>query len=190
METVLKIGDALQRFVARVGKIAAWAGVALIVLTMFDVITRRFFVLGSTKLQELEWHFHTVLFMFCLGYAYVKDQHVRIDLVRERLPDRTKSWIEILGILLALIGYCLMLIYFSFPWMVQSFEQNEMSSSATGLSHRFLIKAALPAGFFLLLLAGLGVLCKRIVHLFGPPHLSAIALADRTDAPKPSASDA
>ena len=33
---------------------AAWAGVALIAVTIFDVITRRFFVLGSTKLQELE----------------------------------------------------------------------------------------------------------------------------------------
>lgn len=183
METLYKIGDALERLVTRVGKIAAWAGVALVLLTMFDVISRRFLVLGSTKLQELEWHLHTVLFMFCLGYAYVKDQHVRIDLIRERLSERTKSWIEISGILLALIGYCAMLIWFSLPWMYHAYLQNEMSNSATGLSHRFLIKAALPAGFALLLLAGIGILCKRIVHLFGPPHLSERALLDRNGTP-------
>ena len=35
--------------------------------------------LGSTRLQELEWQLHTVLFTMWLGYAYLKNAHVRID---------------------------------------------------------------------------------------------------------------
>ncbi|MDE0718889.1 MAG: TRAP transporter small permease subunit, partial [Rhodospirillaceae bacterium] len=58
------------------------------IVIIFDVVSRRFFVLGSTKLQELEWHLHTVLFIFCLGYAFLPNAHVRIDLFRSRISNR------------------------------------------------------------------------------------------------------
>ena len=32
--------------------------------------------MGSTRLQELEWHLHTALFSFWLGIAYVKNAHI------------------------------------------------------------------------------------------------------------------
>ena len=100
MELLIKLSDRLDRLITRIAKVAAWAGLALIAVTIFDVVTRRFLVLGSTKLQELEWHFHVVLFALCLGFAYLKDSHVRIDLVRERLGERAQWWIDAhLGIL-------------------------------------------------------------------------------------------
>ena len=34
----------------------------LIFIIIFDIITRRFFILGSTKIQEMEWHLHTAIF--------------------------------------------------------------------------------------------------------------------------------
>ena len=37
-----------------------------------------------------------------IGYAYLKDAHVRIDLVRERLSERAQWWIELAGCLLFL----------------------------------------------------------------------------------------
>ena len=60
MELLIKLSDRLDRLITRIGKVAAWAGLALVAVTIFDVVTRRFLVLGSTKLQELEWHFHVV----------------------------------------------------------------------------------------------------------------------------------
>ena len=83
--------------IVEIGKIAAWAGLALILVTIFDVITRRFFVLGSTKLQEAEWHLHTILFVFCLGYAYMKDAHVRIDDAHERHVRKVEPLRDHLG---------------------------------------------------------------------------------------------
>ena len=90
MNGLLAISNYIDRLLTVVGRLAAWAGVVLVTVTVFDVITRRFFVLGSTKLQEFEWHAHTILFMFLLGYAYIKDTHVRIDLIRERLGERAQ----------------------------------------------------------------------------------------------------
>jgi TRAP-type mannitol/chloroaromatic compound transport system permease small subunit len=171
MELLTRISEGLDRAIIKIGKVAAWAGLALIVITIFDVVTRRFFVLGSTKLQEAEWHFHVILFAFCIGYAYLKDAHVRIDLLREKLPERTQWWIEIAGILLFLLPYCGLVVWFGINFTERSFATSEISASATGLTHRWLIKAVIPIGFTILALSGIAILLRKIVELFGPEDL-------------------
>lgn len=171
MLLLVKISVFLDRLITRVGKLAAWTALLLIAVIVWDVVTRRFLVLGSTRLQEFEWHIHAVLFSFCLGFAYVKDAHVRIELVRERLSQRKQWWIELFGILLFLIPYCAIVLYFGFDWWHRSWIVNEASDSATGLPFRWIIKMALPLGFIFLLLSGVTVLLRKIVELFGPPGL-------------------
>lgn len=171
MGALAAISNFIDRLLAIIAKVAAWAGVVLIGITIFDVITRRFLVLGSTKLQEAEWHAHVILFTLLIGYTYIKDAHVRIDLVRERLSERTQWWIELLGCLLFLIPYCVLVVYFSYDFTLRSFMNQEISSSATGLTHRWIIKTFLPVGFTLLGLAGIAVVFRKIVELFGPPDL-------------------
>lgn len=171
MELLIRVSEGLDRVIVKIGKVAAWAGLALILLTIFDVVTRRFLVLGSTKLQELEWHFHVILFAFCLGYAYLKDAHVRIDLVRENLNERIQWWIEVAGTLLFLLPYCGLVIYFGIDFTHRSFATQEISASATGLTHRWIIKSAIPIGFGILALSGIAVLLRKVVELFGPEQL-------------------
>ena len=170
MRILTRISDRLDRWITRIGRIAAWAGLALIAITIFDVVTRNYLNLGSTKLQELEWHFHVVLFAFCIGFAYLKDAHVRIDLVRENLSARAQRWIELLGCLLFLLPYCALVIYYSFDFTLRSFLIDEVSASATGLTHRWIIKSAIPIGFSLLALSGLVVVLRKLIELFGPPE--------------------
>ncbi|MGF1608085.1 MAG: TRAP transporter small permease subunit [Kiloniellales bacterium] len=171
MEWLFRFSDWVDRVLTWIARVAAWAGVVLIGITIFDVVTRRFFVLGSTKLQELEWHFHTILFSFLLGYAYLKDAHVRIDLIREGLSNRLQWWIELLGCLLFLLPYCVLVVYFSYDFALRSYMDSETSASATGLTHRWIIKSTIPIGFSLLGLAGIAVALRKIAELFGPPEL-------------------
>lgn len=171
MELLVRVSEGLDRVIIKIGKVAAWAGLALILVTVFDVITRRFLVLGSTKLQEAEWHFHVILFSFCLGYAYLKDAHVRIDLVREKLNERTQWWLEIAGCLLFLLPYCFLVVYYGIDFTERSFATSEISASATGLTHRWLIKAVIPIGFTILALAAVAIMLRKIVELFGPEDL-------------------
>jgi TRAP-type mannitol/chloroaromatic compound transport system permease small subunit len=139
---------------------------------IFDVITRRFLVLGSTKLQELEWHLHAVLFMFCVGFAYVVNAHVRIDLFREKLSDRSKSWIEVIGCAFFAIPYVGLLLVLSVDAAYDSYLVGEGSSAGTGLPHRWIIKSCMRIGFLLLLLACVSVLLRHLLLLFAPPALA------------------
>ncbi len=165
LNKLILISRNIEKIVSFIGKIGSWLAIPLIFIIIFDIVTRRFLVLGSTKLQEMEWHLHTALFLLVLGYAYLKNSHVRIEIVREKYSTLVKSIFETMGILIFLIPYTLLVIYYGFDFVQRSFNMNEVSSALTGLSHRWIIKAFIPIGMFLLFLAGLSILLRNIVFI-------------------------
>ena len=182
MNALYRISVLLARCVELVGKLAAWLAVPLMLIILYDVVTRKymganpdfvdsFLNIGSTKLQESQWHIHSVLFLLTLGYVYTQNKQVRVELVREMLAPRTRAWIEMLGCLLFLLPYCIFVISYGYAFAERSFLMGEGSAAQTGLQHRWLIKATLPVGFLLLAFAGLSVLLRNAVYLFGPDDL-------------------
>ncbi|MCC3860791.1 TRAP transporter small permease subunit [Pseudemcibacter aquimaris] len=135
--------------------------IALMITIIFDVIGRRFMNTGSVALQELEWHFHGALFLLCLGFNYIQDAHVRVDLFRENFSYKTNRLIEICGCLLFLIPYSGVVIYFGIDFALKSYLAGEMSATSDGLSYRWIIKSFLPLGFLLLGLSGVSILLNR-----------------------------
>jgi len=162
---IISVSQFLEKIVTFFGKMGSWLAIPLIFIIIFDIVTRRFFILGSTKLQEMEWHLHAALFLLVLGYAYLKDSHVRIEIVREKYSMLIKSIFETLGILIFLIPYTTLVIFYGIDFVIRSFNQNEVSSALTGLSHRWIIKSFIPLGMFLLLLAGLSILIKKVLYI-------------------------
>ena len=114
---------------------------------------------------------HAVLFLLCFAFAYVKDAHVRIELMRERFSGRTRAWIEIFGMVFFLIPYCYVILYFGYDFVMRSYLSGEVSSALTGLSHRWIIKSFVPLGFALLALAAISSILRNLVYLFGPDRL-------------------
>ena len=122
---------------------------------------------GSTLLQELEWHSHTVMFTLVLGYGYIWNTHVRVDLVRETLAFRKKAWLEFLGLTVFYIPFCCILAYFSFIYAYDAWRINEISASLVGLPHRWAIKSFLFMGVIVAIIAGLAVWLQVAMALFG-----------------------
>ena len=157
----------IEKILTFFGMIGAWLAIPLIFVIIFDVISRRFFVIGSTKLQEMEFHLHTALFLLVLGFAYIKNSHVRIEIVREKFSTPIKAWLEVFGNILFLLPYTAMVIYYGIDFVSRSYNMNEVSAALTGLSHRWIIKSFLPFGMFLLWLAGISVLLRNIAYILG-----------------------
>lgn len=176
--------DALGALTVWIGKAASFIYVPMIIVIIYDVVQRKvldfvptftetawFHVFNSNKLQEAEWHLHAILFLLCFGYAYIKDAHVRIELVRDKLAPRSRVWIELLGCIFFLVAYCYVVMRFGYDFAQNSFKLMEQSSAQTGLPLRFIIKSFLPLGFLILGLAGVSVSVKCLVYLFGPDSL-------------------
>lgn len=178
----LRLSEGLRRFVDSMGRFGAWFIMPLVLITVFDLGLRKTgevqlwlvenvsAVFGSTLLQELEWHSHTVLFTLVLGYGYICNSHVRVDLIRETLKFRTKAWLELIGLTFFLIPYLCVLAYFSFIYAYDSWAVSEISASLVGLSHRWIIKSILFIGIMLAITAGISVWLQVVIALFGPRH--------------------
>ena len=172
MPGLLSASRAIERGLHATSIAAGWLFLACVLVIVFDVITRKFGFqlpgLGSTRLQELEWHLHTAIFSFWLGTAYIKNAHVRIDILVANRPERTRAWIELAGVLVFALPYCLVAIYFSADFTAYAWRFNEGSDSATGLPWRWIPKGVITIGLVLLLLAVLSVLFKLVATLWGP----------------------
>ena len=178
-QTLDSISNNLRRFVDKIGKLSMFFIIPLVFITMWDVFCRKFITLQiwlvenfgrifeSTLLQELEWHFHTALFLMVLGYGFTHNRHVRVDFIRENLKFRKKVWIDFLGTSILMIPWACILIYFSYIYTRESYLINEVSVSLVGLSHRWIIKSFMIAGFICALLSGIAVWLQTVIILFG-----------------------
>ena len=184
LPATLTVSDRLRVAVDRVGRFGSWFILPLVLITCYDVILRklkffyvwvlenfgRLVIFESTILQELEWHMHTVLFTLVLGYGYIHNTHVRVDLVREKLSFRRKAWLEFLGTTVFLIPYTCIVIGFAVIYAYDSYMMNEISASAVGLEQRWIIKTVLAIGLVFALVAGIAVWLQTVTVLWGNPN--------------------
>lgn len=149
------------------GRLTAWLVVAMVGLTLYDVVMRYLFRSGSVGLQELEWHLFGLVILFGAGYTLKHDDHVRVDLfyASRRLSDRQRRMINIFGNIFFLIPFAALIIWTAAPFAYDAFVHGEMSPDPGGLRHRWLLKAAIPVGFALLLLQGVADTIKGLIDL-------------------------
>jgi len=182
MEFLLRLSNRIDWALERVAHWFSWMIVACITVITFDVITRKVGfqlpMLGSTRLQELEWQIHTFLFTTWLGYAYVKNTHVRIDVFVGGFSYRNKVWLEFLGCLVFALPYLWIALPYAFDFFWVSLIQNESSDAPNGLPYRWVVKFFMFLGLLGVALAVLSVAARCVVILFGPPDL-----AKRTEVP-------
>ncbi len=178
----VRISEALRKFVDFIGRAGSWLFIPVVLITVMDVVLRKIGVqywlithfgrmFDSTVLQELEWHFHTGLFALVLGYGYVWNTHVRVDLIREHLAFRKKAWLEFLGLTFFLIPFCSVVLYFAIVYAYDSYMMNEISASTVGLTHRWIIKTVLVLGILMVIVAGIAVWLQVAIVLWGPQDL-------------------
>ncbi|MDZ7714447.1 MAG: TRAP transporter small permease subunit [Rhodovibrio sp.] len=69
------------------------------------MIGRYAFGAGSVMAEEIEWHLAGAAWLVGLSYTLVSDDHVRVDVLHERMSVRKQGWIELLGLLFLLLPF-------------------------------------------------------------------------------------
>ena len=151
----------------KIGKRISWLWVVLLVVIVANVVLRYVFNQGRIEFEEIQWHLYSSGFLLALAYAYQADVHIRVDVLHEHMTPETQAWIELYGILLLLVPFIALVLIFSVPFVWISFELSEVSQAPGGLPFRWVIKAMLPVGFSLLLIAVCSRLSRIWVFLFG-----------------------
>ena len=155
--------DSISNFM---GKSTMWLILATTLISAGNAIVRKAFDMSSNGLLEIQWYLFAAVFMLGAGYGFLKNSHVRIDFISTRLSDRTRNWVDVLGILFVLFPFCILMIKLSWPVFTGAYANGEMSQNAGGLI-RWPAVLALPLGFAMMWIQGCAEIIKRIAFLQG-----------------------
>jgi len=162
-----RFSTAVDGAVIKLSRFFSWFWVATLLVVLTNVFSRFFLHAGSIALQELSWHLFGAGMMLTMAYSVVTDEHVRVDVLYEKLPPRIQAWVELVLIALLLFPIFYIVIENSFEYSYRSWAQGEDASSPSGLPHRFIIKTVIPIGMTMLgvaLLSRVSRLCTYLLY--------------------------
>ncbi len=165
-----RVSQWLDLILAAIGKSASWLWVVVTAVIIWAVVGRYVFGQGSVFLEEVQWHLAGTGWLLGLAYTLVVDDHVRVDVLHERMSLKTQGWVELLGLLLLLLPFLALAVYEMVPYAISSYQVGETSQAPAGLSHRWVLKSILALSFTLLFIAALSRLLKVTALLFGFPR--------------------
>jgi TRAP-type mannitol/chloroaromatic compound transport system permease small subunit len=149
-----RLAGAIEVVVGVFGRLAAYVGVALVLLVAGNVFARYFFRTGTIWLQELEWHLIAPIALIGMSYTLLKGEQVRVDFLYEQMPRALREVVEIMTGILTII-FAVIVVKLSLPFVEQAWRIGEGSPNPGGMPHRAVLKALIPFGFVLLALQGL-----------------------------------
>jgi|TARA_B110000046_G_scaffold166221_1_gene182967 TRAP-type mannitol/chloroaromatic compound transport system permease small subunit len=155
----------IDRTVMKVCAVFNWIWVILVIVIIANVVLRYVFSHGMIELEELQWHLFAIGWLVGLSSTFILDGHVRVDVIHDKLQYKTKAWLELFGLLVLLFPFIGFVTYYSIPFVELSWSTSETSTSANGLSARWVVKGFLLFSFVLLNLAAASRLIKVIVSL-------------------------
>ena len=159
---LLKLERGFDKFADAIGNFTAIVMVLMILNVTYDVIMRYFFNTGSIAMQEMEWHLFSVVILLGISYTLKEDGHVRVDLIYDRLTNKKKAKINMVGVVFFILPVALLIGIESIPYVVESFASNEQSGDQGGLRYRWIVKSMIPLSFFLLIITAIGFFIKNL----------------------------
>ena len=159
-----------------IGKRLAWLILAAVVVSAVNASVRKILDTSSNSWLELQWVLFSVVFLLCSPWTLLSNEHIRIDIVNNLLPNRVRDLIDIIGHAFFLLPLTVVMVLTGVPFFVRSYEINEQSGNAGGLP-QWPTKALLMIGFGLLLIQGISELIKRIAIMRGliaDPHAAQV----------------
>jgi TRAP-type mannitol/chloroaromatic compound transport system permease small subunit len=148
-----------------VGHLLSWLALA-IVLVCFTVVVQRY-IFHTTQLwmQDLYVWLSGAMFTGVAGFALMRDEHVRVDILYRPWPIRKKAIADLIGTLIFLIPYVVVVLLYAWPFVSRSWRLYEGSANIGGMPGLFILKSFIIVFAVLVGLQGLAIIARSILVL-------------------------
>ena len=164
MSNLLNYLDQLNK---RIGQTAIWLLPLMICLAFAIVVLRYGFNYGRVDMQEGVVYLHVFILSLCMGYTMRLEGHVRVDVFYNRLQEKTKTKIDLVGNLIFLLPTCAAIVFYSIDYVATSWHLLERSQEAAGLPFIFVLKTMVPVMAALLLWQGMIRIIRQVCLMLG-----------------------
>jgi len=169
----IQLSEGIDRINQLLGKLASIMILLSCVVSASNAILRYGLDMSNNWPLELQWYLFAAAVMLGAAYTLKRNEHVRVDLIYSYVSERTRTWIDLFGLVLFLMPACLLFSWLSWTTLFYpSWLVTEHSLNSGGLP-RYPIKFIVPIGFFMLSLQGVSEIIKRIGMLKGKYSLPA-----------------
>lgn len=163
-KTLLALLTHFERMIVWIGLVSGWALLLPIIFSRFyDIVARQYTDVQSNIVQYIEWDGFFLLICLIFGFAYFRDAHARIDILRGRFSNYFKAWIEIIGIAVFVGPFCVICVAYGIEHAQAAyrFDEKWWIPFADG----WVKKTIIPIGFSLLLISSAVILLRNVVFL-------------------------
>tara|TARA_Y100001960_G_scaffold18693_1_gene16553 strand:+ start:444 stop:956 length:513 start_codon:yes stop_codon:yes gene_type:complete len=152
-----------------INKIAGFICALLVVLMSLNVflvvVLRYLFGISFIWMQETYVWMHAYIFMLGAGFTYLNDDHVRIDIIYRSSSKLYKALVDSIGIIFLLLPFLYIIWNFSYPFVYKSWQMNEISREAGGLSMLYLLKLAILIFVILLSIQAIAKIINNFIKI-------------------------
>jgi TRAP-type mannitol/chloroaromatic compound transport system permease small subunit len=176
LNTLLRVTRVVDAANTWIGKRLSWLILDAVVVSAANASVRKIFDTSSNSWLELQWVLFSIVFLMCSPWTLLANEHIRIDIVNNQLPNWLRDTIEVVGHAFFLLPLAIIMIITGIPFFLRSVEINEQSGNAGGLP-QWPSKALIMIAFAMLLVQGLSELIKRIAimrELIPDPHAAQV----------------
>lgn len=163
----IRLLDGLDTFTEHSGRLLAWLNIGMVLITFAVVVMRYLFDQSSIFLQESVMYLHATLFMLASAYTLKHDGHVRVDILYQRLPERGKALVDLLGTLFLMLPLVSYIALSSWGYVLESWRILETSPESSGIPAVFLLKTLIPIMCAQLFIQGLAEVLRNSAVLAG-----------------------
>lgn len=167
MQNLVAISRVLDWPSRVLGRWIPWLVAAVVLLKFSTVALRYLFSSTSIKLQDSVTYAHASLFMLLVGYAYLRDDHVRVDMFYANMNARGRALVDLLCVVLCVLPLCAILGWFSWPYVSAAWAIREGALFFGGMPFTYLFKTIILAFTVLLALQALAIALRCVAVLGG-----------------------
>jgi TRAP-type mannitol/chloroaromatic compound transport system permease small subunit len=144
-----------------------WLALATVLLQFVVVVLRYAFGSSFVMMQESVIYLHATLFMLAIGYTWLVDQHVRVDVLYAGWSMRRRAAVDLASIVVAVLPFCALVLWGSWDYAARSWAQDEGPMAVGGVPLVPALKSLIPAMAILLGLQAVSIAIRCVAVLTG-----------------------
>jgi len=151
--------SSLSKFIDRlskwVGKASAWLIPILIAELVYDTIARYLFNAPTAWSYDISYMLYGAAFMGGASYTLLLDEHVRIEVIYEKVSRRSRAIIDAIGYVVFFFPSMGALLYFGTEFTIKSWKLLETSGESMWSPPIYPFKTIIPITALLLIFQGI-----------------------------------
>lgn len=148
-----------------IGKAVSWLVPLLVLELVYDTVARYLFNAPTAWSYDISYMLYGALFMFGSAWTLKRDEHVRIEVLSDRLPPRGRAVLDLVGYLVFFFPVMIAVVIYGTLFSLESWMILEKGAESMWQPPIYYFKSVLPLAGLYILLQGLAECIRCLQHL-------------------------